>query len=98
MRIIRERYVLQDYAKGWGVPSTSVTDASTDVPGAPPTPMETGTAAEEEEDAADSAATAATPKGWKGKGKQRAGKARTNRVETPGSQVSLISPIVLTPL
>lgn len=81
------RYMLEDHAKGWGIPSPRGADPSSDKPRASPTPMETETAGEEEEDAANSAAAVA--KGWKGKGKQRAGKARRNRV-APASEVSLI--------
>lgn len=77
--------MLQAYAKRWGVPSTRATDPSAVVSGASPTPMLTDTTAEEEEDAPDSATAAA--KGWKGKGKQRAGKARRNPA-APRSQVS----------
>lgn len=49
--------------------------------------MEADTAGEQEEDE-DVAASAAAAKGWKGKGKQRAGSVRRDGVKTGGSQVS----------
>ncbi|CAM9548608.1 unnamed protein product [Laminaria digitata] len=87
------RYMLEDHAKGWGIPSPRGADPLSDKPRASPTPMETETAGEEEDDAANSAAAAA--KGWKGKGKQRAGKACRNRVapaSESGSEAKVLFP------
>lgn len=90
------RYILQHYKEAWGVPSARGTDPSSNMAGASPTPMETDSTGAEEEDAPDGAADSGTAAiGWKGKGKQRAGKARRNRV-APGTQASPVILLLIT--
>lgn len=82
------RYILEEYTKAWAVPSSPAVNPSSEVPPtSSPTPMETDSAGQQDDE--DLAASSAAAKGWKGKGKQRAGSARRN-VVTTGTQVSRI--------
>eukprot|EP00904_Undaria_pinnatifida_P000364 jgi/Undpi1/10328/HiC_scaffold_28.g12778.m1 len=78
------RYILEEYTKAWAVPSSPAVNPSSEVPPtSSPTPMETDSAGQQDDE--DLAASSAAAKGWKGKGKQRAGSARRN-VVTTGTQ------------